>query len=525
MLFAKAAAFLHKFAYPFSRIINSVGVGILAVMMLLTASDVILRYGFHRPITGADEATALMMAVLVSFGLAYSALHKAHIRIDFLTSRFNFKTQAFLSTIDSILGIGIFSLIAWQSILYAGKVHTGMDMTASLHVPLWPFVWVTVIGSASLAIAFIVDLLNDLAQLLDDTRWWTRTRLLVSICIVVILFLIPILGRDILPQISPIISGFLGIFILIVLLFFGIKIGITLAIVGLFGMVYLTGLAPSLGMMSTTMFNTISSYNLSIIPLFILMGIFCVTSGMSRELYFAAYRWFGRLPGGLAMATVAACAGFACVSGSALATVATIGSVALPEMKRHKYAQTLATGCIAAGGSIGVLIPPSILLVIYGILTEQSIGALFLAGFIPGILEAIFYMLTIYVLCRRNPMMGPIGESASFKQKLTSLKGVWGILLLFLIVIGGIYFGICTVIEAAGIGAFGAFLFALGRRELTWKRFTSALVETGNITAMAFLILIGAIIFGYFLAVSRLPFDLADILMNLSSNNSRATRN
>lgn len=218
------------------------------------------------------------------------------------------------------------------------------------------------------------------------------------------------------------------------------------------------------------------------------------------------------------MATVAGCAGFAAVSGSSLATVATMGTVALPEMRRYKYDSRLATGAIAAGGTIGILIPPSIILVIYGIITEQSVGRLFLAGFIPGILEAIFYIITIYILCKRNPLMGPRGEKVKFIERLVALKGTWGVLVLFLLVIGGIYMGVFTPTEAAGVGAFGAFLFAIGKRRLNWKNFTDSLTETGKTTAMVFFILIGSILFTHFLAVTRLPFELASLIAGLEVN-------
>ena len=218
------------------------------------------------------------------------------------------------------------------------------------------------------------------------------------------------------------------------------------------------------------------------------------------------------------MATVGACASFAAVSGSSVATTATMGMVALPEMKRYKYDPGLAAGSIAAGGSIGILIPPSIILVLYGVLTEQSIGKLFAAGFIPGILEALFYMVTIYILCTRNPHLGPKGAKANFRERMVSIKATWGVVALFLLVIGGIYLGVFTPTEAAGVGAFGAFLFALGRKRLNWQTFTASLKETSTTTAMVFLILIGATLLGYFLAVTRLPFELSSWVSGLEVN-------
>jgi tripartite ATP-independent transporter DctM subunit len=199
-----------------------------------------------------------------------------------------------------------------------------------------------------------------------------------------------------------------------------------------------------------------------------------------------------------------------------MATAGAMGTVALPEMKKYKYAASLATGCIAAGGTMGILIPPSITLIVYGLLTEQSIGKLFLAGIIPGILEAVFYIITISILCKRNPALGPPGEKTSFEEKVVSLKGTWPVLGLFLLVMGGIYMGVFSPTEAGAIGAFGAFVFALAKRQLGRKNLSSALLETGKNTAMLLMILVGASIFGYFLSVSRLPFELSQIVAGLA---------
>lgn len=312
--------------------------------------------------------------------------------------------------------------------------------------------------------------------------------------------------------------GFIGIGVLFILLFSRMPIGFVMALVGFGGFAYLTGFDAALGILRIVPYRTFSDYGLSVIPLFILMGSFCFYAGLSKDLYDTVHKWIGQLRGGLAMATVGACAGFAAISGSSLATAATMGTVALPEMKRYKYDDRLATGAVAAGGTIGILIPPSIGLILYGVITEQSIGKLFLAGFIPGVLEAVFYMVTIYILCKRNPLMGPPGPGTSLMQKITSLKDTWIVLALFVLVIGGIYMGVFSPTEAAGVGAFGAFLFGLARRKLGWQAFKGSLAETGKTTAMVFIILLGAIILGYFLAVSRLPFELATIIGDLTVN-------
>ena len=317
---------------------------------------------------------------------------------------------------------------------------------------------------------------------------------------------------------TPLSIGFIGLAVLFVLLLSRMPIGLVMALVGFAGFAIIAGFNDALGVLGTVPYSTFANYNMSIIPLFILMGAFCYYSGLSRDLYDTVHTWLGHFRGGLSMATVGACAGFAAVSGSSLATAATMGTVALPEMKRYNYDDRLATGAVAAGGTIGILIPPSIVLILYAVLTEQSIGKLFLAGVIPGVLEAVFYLLTIYILCKFNPQLGPPGPGTTFKQKIVSLGNSWVVLVLFLVIMGGLYLGWFSPIEAAGIGAFGAFIFALLRKKLPWRSFKESLFDTGKTTVMIFIILLGAMIFGYFLAVSRLPYELAATIGALPVN-------
>jgi C4-dicarboxylate transporter DctM subunit len=248
----------------------------------------------------------------------------------------------------------------------------------------------------------------------------------------------------------------------------------------------------------------------------VLMGQFAFVSGISTDIYKTVYTWMGHLKGGLAMATILACAGFAAICGSSLATGATMGMAAIPEMKKYRYDNRLSTGCVAAGGTLGILIPPSIGFIIYGILTEVSIGKLFMAGFIPGILLSLLFILTVFILCAMNPKMGPRGENVSFKVKIKSISGTWGMLLLFIIVMGGIYLGVFTPTEAAGVGAFGAFIISVLKRKMTWKKLVECLLESGKTTAMIFLIIIGANIFSTFLGLARLPMGLADFVAGLA---------
>jgi len=317
---------------------------------------------------------------------------------------------------------------------------------------------------------------------------------------------------------SPTVVGLIGIVALIILICVRMQIGISMGLVGFVGFAYIVGIEPALGILKTVPFSTLSSQNLSVIPLFILMGAFAFTANLSEDLYRMVHKWLGHFRGGLAMATVAACALFAAISGSSLATAATLGKVALPEMKKYKYNASLATGCIAAGGSIGILIPPSVILIIYGIITEQSIGKLFLAGFIPGVLEAVFYIITIIIITRINPSLGPPGPRATMNEKIKSLLSVWEVVVLFVVVIGGIYLGVFTPTEAAGVGAFGTFCFTIYRKKLTWESFKSSLLQTCQTTGMLFMVVLGAMILGYFFSVSRLPFELASWVGELTVN-------
>jgi len=314
---------------------------------------------------------------------------------------------------------------------------------------------------------------------------------------------------------SPESLGLAGIILLFVLLALRMNIGLALALVGFLGYAQVVGMEASLAVLGLTPYSSGSSYMLSVIPLFVLMGQFAFVSGISREIYQAVHTWLGHRPGGLAMATIVGCAGFSSISGSSLATAATMGTVALPEMRKFGYDPSLASGSVAAGGTLGILIPPSIGFVIYGIIIEESIGKLFMAGVIPGVLLSGLFIATVYVQCRLKPELGPPGEHFSLRERMRSLAGVWGMLALCVLVIGGIYLGVFTPTEAAGVGAFGSFIIALCKGKLNARTVLDCLLATGKTTAMIFLIIIGAEIFSRFLAVTQLPMHLADLLGGL----------
>lgn len=310
--------------------------------------------------------------------------------------------------------------------------------------------------------------------------------------------------------------GVVGIALLFALLAFRMHIGLAMALIGFGGVSLIVNLKAGLNLLGMVPWAEGSSYSLSVIPLFILMGQFAFVSGISQDIYKSVYTWMGHLRGGLAMATIVACSGFAAVCGSSLATGATMARAAIPEMEKYGYDPRLATGCVAAGGTLGILIPPSIGFIIYGILTEESIGKLFMAGILPGLLLASLFLLAIFVQCLINPSMGPRGEPASWNAKIKSLAGTWPMMSLFVLVMGGIYCGFFTPTEAAGIGAFGAFVITFVKKKINRTTLVESLLLTGNMTAMIFLIIIGANIFSSFLALTGIPFTLAESVAALA---------
>jgi C4-dicarboxylate transporter DctM subunit len=314
---------------------------------------------------------------------------------------------------------------------------------------------------------------------------------------------------------SPIHIGIIGVLFLIVLLFSKFPVAFCMALVGLLGFGYLVAPEAALSIIIKDFYTVFSSYDLTVVPLFVFMGQILFYSGISRKLYDAAFTWFGHYRGGLAMATVGACASFSAICGSTNATAATMASVALPEMKRLKYRDELATGVVAAGGSLGILIPPSVIFIVYGIMTEQSIGKLFMAGILPGVLLSTLFILTIYIWVFVRPDMAPRIERQSFKKRIRSLAGLIEVLLLFMLVMGGLFVGIFTPTEAGAVGALGGVVIPLVSGRLSWKGFLEALYSSTRTTCMILMIVSGATVFGHFLAVTTIPSTLSGWVVGL----------
>ncbi len=295
---------------------------------------------------------------------------------------------------------------------------------------------------------------------------------------------------------------------MLLLSFLRLPIAFSMGLVGFLGLWWMRGVGPSMASVTTVVYETGFQYTLSVVPLFILMGNFVTRAGMSKELYRAAHTFVGHWRGGLAMATVIACAGFGSICGSSIATAATMTQVAYPSMRARGYSDELAVGSIAAGGTLGILIPPSTIMVLYGILTETNIGKLFAAGVLPGLLAVVLLCAAVRYMCWRNPAAGPRAERAGWGERLRALRDVWAVAVLFGVVMGGIYGGVFTATEGAGIGATGAFFFALARRVLGWRALLEVLTDSARTTAMLFIILVGALIFSNFVNYTTMPSDL-----------------
>lgn len=316
---------------------------------------------------------------------------------------------------------------------------------------------------------------------------------------------------------TPEVIGLIGIILMLLLIMLKVPIAYSMFIVGFLGFAVIVSPDAALSMVGTEIFSNFSSYTLSVIPMFVWMGFIAYYSGVGTNLYALANRFLGRLPGGLAIATQAACAIFGAICGSNTATAATIGAIAIPEMKKYGYDDSLSTASVAAGGALGILIPPSVIFILYGAATEQSIGKLFIAGIVPGILLMLLYMLTIYILVIKNPSLAPVADKDAMAEEGTIFKsGLVEIFFTFFVSLGGLFAGYFTPTEAGAVGAGSILLITFLRKKLTWDGFRKSLLDTTRTTGMIMLLVAGAMVFGRFIAVSRLPFEMANWASSLA---------
>lgn len=496
------------------RFVNAIGVCALALTMLTITTDVLSRFFFNLPVKGSIEIVGSMLILTILFSIPYTAVQNQHVNITIITSKLSSKKRDTLQSIATFIALILCILVVWRSILFALVKAEGGEMGFVLQLPDYPFVLLVAFGFALTAWVYGLQLFRRFSQSFKSLRKiiiWC----IAGIIILLIFYWLVYEARELPWKSSLVTTGIIGLVLLFAAFLSGLPIFLDLMLVGFLGMAYLRGSIPGFILLGTIPYTTSSQYSFAVIPLFVLMGEFCFFSGLGKDLYDMAYKWVGQLPGGLSMGTVAACGGFAAVCGDSLATALTMGSVAIPEMRRYKYSMRLATGCVAAGGTLGVLIPPSLAFIFYAILTEQSISTLFIAGIVPGILLILLFMATIYLRALKNPALGPPGPKTTWNEKIISLKGVWATLVLFIGVMGGMYAGIFTPTEGGAIGAFGAMLIGILRRRLNVKGLLNSFLGAGKITGTCLSILIGANIFGYFVAASKLPMVLADFVSKL----------
>jgi C4-dicarboxylate transporter DctM subunit len=509
----ETAQLVEKRLKPATRGLNAAGAFTGLLMVILVTAHVISRAFFGKPLVGTVELEELMIVILVFCGMAYTQITGNHISVDFVTMRLSEKTRSILGVITALISTCLLFALTWQNVaLSLVYLRDGMA-TFQLRIPLFWVLWVIALGFFLFGLSAFTDLLKALSVAVKNRQ---IAAALIAMLVTVALVALPFITGMLDHEVDLRTAQYFSIIGLLLFLFSGMLIGPALAFVGYLGMGTLFGTEAGLGLFKTVPYAMTASYSLCVIPFFILMGELCFQSGLSEKLYRATYKWVGHFRGGLSMATVLACGAFSAVSGSSLATAATMGSVSLPEMKRYKYADTLATGSIAAGGTIGILIPPSVVLIIYGILTETSIAELFFAGIIPGIISLLYYVVAIVIWTRVNPTVGPSGPKAQWNDRFTSLKDTWEVLCLFLLIMGGIYGGLFTPTEAGAVGACGALAFGLIRRKISGKKLYASLLATGRTTSMVFMVVIGTAIYGYFLTSTQLPMELATWVIELN---------
>ncbi|HXQ53847.1 MAG TPA: TRAP transporter large permease subunit [Stellaceae bacterium] len=502
---------LEGYCAALARRVAVVGVAGMLVLSLLTIADICLRYFLTEPILGLDEATQLIMAVVISASFPIGIATRNHITIDFLRNALGRRTKSVVEAIGGAMVLALMILLAWRFGQYASRLMERQEATLIANLPVAPFWWM-VTGFLTLGAAMqAVVLLNQLIEALRPDRdvrpgAASGTRLVIAcLAATVLLYAAMIEWGVALGPVTLAAVAFTALWLPVLIM---VPVSVAMAACGLVGGSVLTNFDAAANTLVIHSAAFLSNLNLVVLPLFLMKGSFATAAGLSNDAYRLAHALLGHRRGGLAMATIGSCAGFGAVSGSSLATAATIGSVALPEMRKRGYSVELATGCVAAGGTLGSLIPPSGIMVIYAILTESSIGKIFIAAIVPAVLATCLYLITIAIYVHFKPSAaGPVDRTGR-RDVLAALINSWGVVVLFGSVIGGIYLGVFTATEAGAVGAGGAFLFALARGRLSGASFWRVMGEVAMNTAMIYMLLFGAVIFSFFIGVSQLPQTL-----------------
>lgn len=487
------------------RWFNNIGIACFSFLVVLTFADVFLRYVFDRPLDGTVELSGILMAMIVLLSTAYAQWTKTHICMDIITLRLSPQKRLALESATLFWSVCILGFATWTMAHYG---FTNNKVTPILRIPYAPFIHLGAFGCAMLALTVARDALQAFIGLIDagGTRRDQWMAALGSVAAPLLAWLIVSHG---LSGVSSITLGFVGIVILFVLFFLGMPVAFALMATGFVFVCLLRGEPAAFGMFGKAWFGTVSNYTWAPLMSFMLMGYVCYHGRFGEDLYRTARNWMGHMRGGLAMGSVVACALFGAVVGDVLSGSIAMAAIALPEMRRTGYDDELAVGTLACSGTIGALIPPSTFFILYGVLAEQSISDLFMAGIIPGILCTVCFLAAIWVMVWRRPQLAPRLPRVGLQERLASLKSGLPIITLFVLVIGGIYGGLFTATEGGAIGACGTFILALIMRRLSWRVFMDAMVESCRYTAMCFTLLGGASVLGYFMTMSRIPTWLA----------------
>jgi tripartite ATP-independent transporter DctM subunit len=503
---------IERLVRPVTQSLAMVSALVAGGMSIPIFIDVVCRLIMNRSVPGIIEIEEFMMIFIVFLALGHLQSEKEHVSIDLVFKRFPEWMQNLIAFFNDTVCFSLFAVMSWQSVIQV--INKKSEVSFSLGIPLSIFIAVSALGIMLLSVVLLIDILKTLSRVIKDDRvLW----LLLPLGLAVLFALSPLIIKMFMAdRLGGFTLGLAGMGVMFVLLLLKMPIGLAMTVTGFWGMLIISKhlLAP-LSMLGIAPYHTSASFILAVVPLFILMGELSFHSGISKDLFDTAYKWLGRLPGGLAMAAVAGCAGFAAVCGDSMSTAVTMGTVSLPEMEKKRYQVELATGSLAAGGTLGILIPPSVGFIFYAIITEESVGKLFVAGILPGLLLAFLFMICIYCMALLHPEMAPRGEKTSLSVKIIALKGIIPMLLLFVLILGGILGGMFSPTEGGGIGAVGAFCFTVYRRRLNRENLMKAIRETAALTTKLLMILIGVGILGYFLAATRLPFILSDIVTKL----------
>jgi len=495
----------------FFKIVAFVVTSIFLLTGCLIFVDTICRYFFNSPLTGVSAITGLALVAATFLTFAYTQQEKAHVTIEFFLRYFSPRGKIVLNNIFYCLAIGIIVLMAWRSIAYTLYINDSSIIVSVLNIPMYPFTALMPFGFVMLAFVLLRDLFNNVVEGLKlnlGNRLWLLSLVLVVLTIAGIVFWV--LSSPL--EVNRPIFGLIGLAVSVLVFLIGIPISFVLLLASFVFLTALNGLAGSLMMIGSFPFRMINTDTWAVVALFILMGYIVSTAGFGRDLYYSAYKWLGHSPGGLAQATIGASTAFAGAVSNVVSSTVAFSAVAVPEMKKYNYSESLCTGAVCAGATLGPMIPPSMSFIIYGLLTTQSIGKLFISGIVPGLLLAFGFMIYTYTVCKLRPGMGPSAPPSSVREKFVSLKLTWPVAVLFLMVIGGMYAGIITPNEGGGIGLAGALIIGLAVRRLNRQNLTSAILDAGSLMGMLFLLIVGSMLFGYFIAGSDVQFVFEKLL-------------